>query len=72
MVLPRGAEVRGTSVSVYKNSMSFPSTAGGGEESDGGKTGEENLLGTGFCSVENCQLGFLLEEPSVSIEFSLK
>lgn len=34
------------------------------------KMGEGNLLGMGFCSVENCQLGFLLQEPSVSTEFS--
>lgn len=34
------------------------------------KTGEGNLLGMGFCSVENCQLGFFLQEPSASTEFS--
>lgn len=46
--------------SVCESTMSFPSIREKKKESDGGKMGEENLLGMGFCSVENCQLGFLL------------
>lgn len=47
-----------------------PSPPQGKEKMKEEKTGEGNLLGMGFCSVENCQLGFLLQEPSVSTEFS--
>lgn len=63
LVLPREGEVRGTSVPLVclRKHYVLPLHQGKKKRgSDGGKTGEENLLGMGFCSVENCQLGCLL------------
>lgn len=66
LVLSREGEVRGISVPLvclrkhYVLPLYTRGKKKGERESDGGKTGEENLLGMGFFSVENCQLGFLL------------